>query len=269
MTRSARAISPLAAFSGGDLTPNSGRKSPAWPIPSKGTKMGICFDCERKICICEKNSQDSISLCSEDDIQSNIRGQEADLSFISADGDIEDVGSEESPATQLLPPPPPEVGGQHAVTEEPTHLPPYRYGCTQEFKEGDRQVNVGDFRRITDNSTLADLSVFSVSSAEDVTIGAQKSVQCDTNVILNPESFSVLNLGIPNTAQFNFCPLGPDAKNTSLAVRACQIVGGPIYAGHRSSKRLRIQISNPGSFVPIFIPSGTMVGVMEVFHTRY
>ena len=88
-------------------------------------------------------------------------------------------------------------------------------------------------------------------------------------VVLHPEALSVLNMGIPHTAQFNFCPLGPDAKNTSLAARACQIVGGPIYVGHRITKRLKILISNPGSFAPIFLPSGTLVGVMEIFYTRY
>lgn len=230
--------------------------------------MGLCFECERQVCICERNSQESISICSEDEVHSSTHKEEADLSFISADGSGPDVARQRNHAVQFLPPPPADVSELYEPVEEVV-TPPRHCAGSQEVKEGDRQINVGEYRRLQDGVVMPDLIVFSVSSAEDVTVGPQKSVELNTNVVLHPEALSVLNMGIPHTAQFNFCPLGPDAKNTSLAARACQIVGGPIYVGHRITKRLKILISNPGSFAPIFLPSGTLVGVMEIFYTRY
>ena len=268
MTKSARVISPFSEESNGNLTPPSQRNSPSWPAPSKGRKMGICFECERQTCICEKNSQDSISICSEDEVHSSTHNQETDLSFISGDGSGPDIARQRSHATQFLPPPPADVSDPYEPVEEVV-TPARHCAGRQEVREGDRQINIGEYRRFEDGVVMPDLIVFSVSSAEDVTVGPQKSVELNTNLVLHPEPPSVLNLDIPRTAQFNFCPLGPDAKNTSLAARACQIVGGPIFVGHRLTKRLKILISNPGSFAPIFLPTGTLLGVMEIFYTRY
>ena len=267
MTKTARPISPFSEASAGKLTPNSLRTSPSWPTASKGRKMAICFECERSNCICERSSQHSVTLCSEDDIRPSFQEEEADLSFISADGSGPDIVCHGSLAAQFIPPPREDIAG--SCEEAEVFAPPADSDPAQDSREGDRRISVGDYRRCQDGAAMPDLCVFSVCTSEDVTIPPLKSAELDTNIIIHPEPLSVQKLGSLPSAQFNFCPLGPDAKNASLAARACQIVGGPIYVGTPTSKRLRILISNPGSYAPIFLPCGSLVGVMEIFHTRY
>ena len=234
----------------------------------QGRNCASCFDCERRDCVCEKDSNESISITSEDDLQSGGLApskEPANLSFISADEE-EGLEGAASSSTHFLPP---SMQGSGGRSERAT--PPLRTGHVNEqgghfeVVKCDRELNVGDFRPRENDVSRPDLTVFSVYSAKQVTIGTQETLEVPTNVIFHPE-FAPLE---QHPALFNFCPLTFESKNTTLAVKACQITGGAIYIGHQTSKRLCVLIQNPGSFTPISFPKDTMLGVLEIYYTRY
>ena len=280
MVKSARPISPVM-----DATLAPRRCSPAPPTASKGRKMSICFECEsrdcvcsyqgRKIsrcfecerqdCVCSCPSNESLSITSEDELpQGGLReSKEGNLSFISADEEEEGDGGS-SPSL----PPSAVHGADQMLQDESDILRPPHPNCRQtgfQIDRFDRQVNVADYRPMESNVSCPDLCVFSVYSAQQVTIAPQEVAEVSTNIILHPEHAALEQ----HPAVFNFCPLGLESKNTTLAVKACQMTGGALYTGHQTSKRLCIRMLNPGSFAPLSFPKSTMLGVLEIYYTRY
>ena len=277
MVRSARPISPVM-----DTTLAPQTSSPVAPTPSKGRKMSICFECESRDCICGYQgrnaarcfecerwdcvcscpSNESLSITSEDDLPpGGLReSKQGNLSFISADEEEQVVNGSSPPSATHE--------GDQMLEGESHILPPPHPSCRQtgfQIDRFDRQVNVADYRPMESNVSCPDLCVFSVYSAQQVTIAPQEVAEVQTNIIIHPEHAALEQ----HPALFNFCPLGLESKNTTLAVKACQMTGGAIYTGHQTSKRLCIRMLNPGSFAPLSFPKSTMLGVLEIYYTRY
>ena len=230
--------------------------------------MSLCFECERRDCVCSQPTDESLSITSEDDLPQGgvFKTQERDLSFISGD---ESEAENDLGSSGLLPPPakdqsshPPTSQRELLFPPPPSHQDTRSADCSDPLE---KEVKVSDFRPEGAESSYADLSVFSVYSAQDESIAPQEVRSVCTNILLSPE----LNALEQHPAIFNFCPMGLDAKNTSLAVKACQIMGGAIYIGHQTTKRLKVHVLNPGSFAPLAFPKDTLLGVLEVYFARY
>ena len=207
---------------------------------TKGRLMSMCWDCERSECICEKASEESLSLCSEDEISYNNRPQadEQNLSFVdsNASGDIKRSSSTPNEA----------VGGTPSLNGELAL----------------KNVYVSDFTHIS--SSMPDVTVYGVRTRQPAIIGVEQSIEVETDVcIYGLPYLSAIN------ALFNFCPLVETSPLMTHTARRIKIFGGSIYVGHTGAKKLKIELSNPDNKEEIFVPRGTPVGVLEIYNYKY
>ena len=225
-------------------------------MSAKGRMMGLCWECERSVCICGYASDDSISLCSEDELRGEEEPQAVDLSFISeAPCDNEKTCAAIGPDEKSSP----------ALTSHPKQL-----GAAQGHKAEvnaplpDKGVFVSDFTAYDPSSSTPDLAVFTVSANQDIIVEPQCTVSAETDVVIhgnNPQG--------ANKAMFNFCPLVQNSPASVHGTRLASIAGGGVFVGHTGRKRLKVSVSNPGGFCKIFIPKKTSLGVLEIYTHRY
>ena len=223
--------------------------------------MGLCWECERSECICEKESDDSVSLCSEDEPREEGREEScgANLSFISnPPGATQETSAFLTPGATSSPIPPP-------LTSNPRQLGDDQ-GEGNEVKASlpDKSVFVSDFYAYDPTSSTPDLAVYGVSAIQDIIVDPQCSVTADTDVVI----YGNHQPG-PIKALFNFCPLVQNSPASVHGTRVASIAGGGIYVGHTGPKRLQVTITNPGGFCKIFIPKRASLGVLEIYSPRY
>lgn len=246
------------------LSPHISPKSSPPRMSCKGRMMGLCWECERSICICEKGSDDSVSLCSEDDAKEDgTSAAGGDLSFISEPPEaapLTDSSSHaphapcatSSPIRPNLTPNSHQLGdGQSQQSEVKVSLP-------------EKNVFVCDFTAHDPTSSTPDLSVYGVRAINDITIEPQCSLVVDTDVVI----YGNHQAGA-HTALFNFCPLVQNSPASVHGTRLATIAGGGVYVGHKGPKRLQVFVTNPGGFCKIFIPKGASLGVLEIYNHRY
>ena len=159
MVKSARVISPPppTSLSSRRFSP------PPYPLPSKGRKMSLCFECERRDCVCSQPTDESLSITSEDDLPQGgvFKTQERDLSFISGD---ESEAENDLGSSGLLPPPakdqsshPPTSQRELLFPPPPSHQDTRSADCSDPLE---KEVKVSDFRPQGAQSSYADLSVW-------------------------------------------------------------------------------------------------------------
>ena len=230
-------------------------------MSSKGRMMGLCWECERSECICEKGSDDSVSLCSEDELGGERQEESsgANLSFISDPP----CAAEES--STLLPPGTTSSPIPAALTSN-LHQLGGDQGQENEVKATlpDKSVFVSDFSAYDPVSSTPDLAVYGVSAIRDIIIEPQSSVMADTDVVIYGN-----HQGGAIKALFNFCPLVQNSPASLHGTRLASIAGGGIYVGDPGPKRLQVTVTNPGGFCKIFIPKRASLGVLEIYSPRY
>ena len=249
MVRSARALTPTKSTS---------------PIMStKGRKLALCWECERSVCICEKGSDDSVSLCSEDDVRGGVEGADPDLSFISQPPCAPEVPWVEAPSF------PHDPLDHPAPCSSSTPLPPAAAPTSTQIPGGqsevkppapEKSVYVSDFW----DSSSPDLSVFGVTAISDIEIEPQCSISVETDIVIYGDE----RVG-SNRSLFSFCPLIQNSPVMVHGTRHAITAGGAVYVGHFGPKRLQISITNPGAFCNLFIPKGSSLGVLEIYKHRY
>ena len=207
---------------------------------TKGRLMSMCWDCERSDCICEKASEESLSLCSEDDIsyRNHPQLEEQNLSFVdsNASGEIKRSTSTPDEAAGGVPP----QNGELAL----------------------KNVYVSDFTHIS--SAMPDVTVYGVRTRQPAIVGVEQSVEIETDVCI----YGLPYLS-PINALFNFCPLLESSPLLTQTARRVKIFGGSIYVGHKGAKKLKIELSNPDNKEEIFVPKGTPIGVLEIYNYNY
>ena len=225
-------------------------------MSSKGRMMGLCWECERTSCICGYGSDDSVSLCSEDDVPREQEEGGANLSLISEPPCATSAasGSEATPSQTQ----PAFNSDSHQLWEGQSH--------ENEVKAAlpDKNVFVSDFYIHDPTSSTPDLAVYSVSATRDIIVDPQCSVTAETDVVIygNP-------IQAPSKALFNFCPLLQNSPASVHGTRVATIAGGGVYVGHKGPKRLQVSVTNPGGFCKIFIPKTSTLGVLEIYNHRY
>ena len=207
---------------------------------TKGRLMSMCWDCERSDCICEKASEESLSLCSEDDIsyRNHPQLEEQNLSFVdsNASGEIKRSTSTPDEAAGGVPP----QNGELAL----------------------KNVYVSDFTHIS--SAMPDVTVYGVRTRQPAIVGVEQSVEIETDVCI----YGLPYLS-PINALINFCPLLESSPLLTQTARRVKIFGGSIYVGHKGAKKLKIELSNPDNKEEIFVPKGTPIGVLEIYNYKY
>ena len=286
------------------LTPPVKRVSPSWPsvAHTKGRKLPMCLDCERSRCVCDLGSNASLSLCSEDDKKSDFGETDpSESSFISSDGEgfqgrkvqrqgkkwsflgESDGHNPENPALKTvssreeegIPTCSTPYGGASASTaasradEAPNNKTTNkRITPQQEWNPpsiADRQIFIEEFTGSLQASVTPELTSFTVRAKEDVVIYPQSSVQVPTDVILHPPARHVASQG--TTPAITFCPLSPSSIDLTEGSRLARIMGGSV--GVHEQKRLSVSCGNPSTYINVFFPRGTIIGVVEIFPHRY
>ena len=285
------------------LTPLVKRVSPSWPsvIHSKGRKLPMCLDCERSKCVCDLGSNASLSLCSEDDKKTDFGETDpSELSFISDDGEasvgkgVRNQGKKWSFSGELNGDISENTAFKTNRSEEqgtPTCSTPYRdvgvnttpLGAdkTPENKSpkprntpqqdwnppsiNDRQIFIEEFTGSLQASVTPELTAFTVRAKEDVVIYPQSSVLVPTDVIIHPLARHMASQG--TTPAVSFCPLSPSSIDLTEGSRLARIMGGSVSV--HEQKRLSVSCGNPSTYINVFFPRGTIIGVVEIFPHRY
>ena len=285
------------------LTPYVKRVSPSWPsvVHTKGRKLPLCVDCERSKCVCDLGSNSSLSLCSEDDKKADFGETDpGDWSFISDDGEAltgkgvlrrEENGSFLGESSREIP----EDMTFKTVGNEgcgiPTCSTPYRdlgasaapvgTGKTPEKKSADptsipqqewspppitdRQIFIEEFTGSLQASVTPELTAFTVRAKEDVVIYPQSSVLVPTDVIIHPSARNAASQR--RTPAVSFCPLSRSSIDLTEGSRLACIQGGSVSVFEQ--KRLTVSCGNPSTYINVFFPRGSIIGVLEIFPHRY
>ena len=285
------------------LTPFVKRVSPSWPsvAHTKGRKLPMCLDCERSKCVCDLGSNASLSLCSEDDKKSDFGETDpSELSFISNDGQasrgrkVQNQGKKWSFLGESNGRNPEDPAFETVSSEEegiPTCSTPYgdvavsaaaiRVDKTPNNKSSnqritpqqewtppsiiDRQIFIEEFTGSLQVSVTPELTAFTVRAKEDVVIYPQSTVFVPTDVILHPSARHVASQG--TTPAVSFCPLSPSSIDLTEGSRLARIMGGSVSV--HEQKRLSVSCGNPSTYINVFFPRGTIIGVVEIFPHRY
>ena len=285
------------------LTPIAKRVSPLWPSAAhtKGRKLPMCLDCERSQCVCDLGSNASLSLCSEDDKKTDFGETDpSELSFISDDGEasagkrVQNQGKKwsfsgelngdisentafktsrsEEEGTPICSTPNREIGvnavppGADKTPESKSPKP--RNTPQQDWNPpsiNDRQIFIEEFTGSLQASVTPELTAFTVRAKEDVVIYPQSSVLVSTDVIIHPLAHHVASQG--TTPAVSFCPLSPSSIDLTEGSRLARIMGGAVSV--HEQKRLSVSCGNPSTYINVFFPRGTIIGVLEIFPHRY
>ena len=282
------------------LTPYVKRTSPAWPSVghTKGRKLPLCLDCERSKCVCDVGSNSSLSLCSEDDKKADFgETDQCNWSFISDDGEaMEGTGDQNHEENEsFLGEPSGEVPGDKAFKTTrsvedgiPSSSTPYRDLGGSEVDEDqekmsarprsvlhqnwnphppitDKEIFVEEFTGCLQASASPELTAFTVRAKEDVVIFPQKSVLVPTDVILHPPAPHAASQRM--TPAVSFCPLSPSSIDLTEGSKLACVQGGSVSVFEQ--KRLTVSCGNPSTYINVFFPRGTIIGVLEIFPHRY
>ena len=286
------------------LTPYVRRVSPSWPsvAHTKGRKLPLCLECERSKCVCDVGSNSSLSLCSEDDKKADFgETDHCNWSFISDDGEAlggtgvqnhEENGSflgessgevrgdiafktirsaeDGMPSSST---PYRDLGGNQALDgtdedqEKKGALPtsPPRQNWNPHPPITDKEIFVEEFTGSLQASASPELTAFTVRAKEDVVIFPQKSVLVPTDVILHPPAPHAASQRM--TPAVSFCPLSPSSIDLTEGSKLACVQGGSVSVFEQ--KRLTVSCGNPSTYINVFFPRGTIIGVLEIFPHRY